>query len=51
MIPDLGVYTWDVIAAYAVAIILLVSLVVGSVIKSNRVHAELKAHETQNRKS
>ena len=49
MILDLGAYAWDVIAAYTVAIILLLGLVVGSVIKSHRVYKQLQALETQHK--
>lgn len=45
MIPDLGKYAFEVLAAYGVSIVLLVGIVVLSVRRSRKVQAQLKAVE------
>ena len=45
MIPDLGKYAVEVLAAYGVSITLLIGLVLGSVIRSLKVKARLEAVE------
>lgn len=47
MIPDLGKYAVEVLAAYGVSIALLVILVVASVRRSRKVAAQLEAVEAR----
>ena len=47
MIPDLGKYATEVLAAYGVSIVLLVVIVALSVRRSRRVAAQLKQVEAR----
>lgn len=47
MIPDLGKYAFEVLAAYGVSIALLVAIVVMSLRRSRRVRAQLEAIEAR----
>ncbi|TCL09120.1 heme exporter protein D [Shimia isoporae] len=45
--PDLGKYAAEVLSAYGVAIILVVSLVIGSLRSARRAQLELEAAEAR----
>ena len=45
--PDLGTYAVPVLSSYAVSIVLLIAVVLGSIWKARRVRARLEEVETR----
>lgn len=51
MMPDLGKYAFEVLAAYGVSLALIVAIVLASVMRARRVKAELEAVEARRREN